>query len=581
MKFSLILLSFAMSALESCSSSPSSSSDIQRLAPGSSRFMSVTGTKGMVVADDRVAAEWGTQILDQGGNAVDAAVATAFAMSVTRPHFASLGGGGFFVYCPHGKECTTIDYREKSPAAIGRDFYLRHVRAGQAPTDLSQNGALASGVPGVTAGLLMALEKYGKLSRSQILKLPIELARRGYRFSGHSEVAALDRWNEMNPEAKRLFGCDAKPCDPGTTIRQPDLAKVLAEIEKHGAAGFYHGWVAHKIIAGLAASGGVMTEADLAAYDAKIRKPLRGHYRGYEIISMPPPSSGGVLLLQLLGYAERAHAAGAFTQGFGSVAEIHAVAHAMGLAFADRAKYLGDSDQFSVPTEQLIAPQYLDHQWKSFSSGHAALPKAPGEPLKEFMKEPEHTTHLSVVDAEGNAVSLTTTVNDNFGSGFVPPGTGIVMNNQMDDFSVQPGLPNMYGLIGSEANAIAPGKRPLSMMTPTIVRDDNGEVRLVLGAQGGPRIASAVFQTILNRYEFGMSLMDAVTSPRVHEQWRPEELRLEVWGFPLEVTTGLTHLGYRLQEMVDVGRIQALERLPSGRVFGAPDPRAEGAAVAQ
>ena len=578
MKFSVVLFSLAVSVTQGCSAP----SEIQRLAPETSRFMSVTGTQGMVVADDRAAAEWGTQILDQGGNAVDAAVATAFAMSVTRPHFASLGGGGFFVYCPHAKECTTIDYREKSPAAIGRDFYLKRARAGQAPTELSQNGALASGVPGVTAGLLLALEKFGKLSRSQILKLPIELARRGYRFSGHSEVAALDRWKEMNPEAKRLFGCDGKPCAPGSLIRQPDLAKVLKEIEIHGAAGFYQGSVARKIIAGLTAAGGVMTEADLVSYNAKIRKPVIGHYHGLEVISMAPPSSGGVMLLQLLGYAERAQMAGAFTHGFGSVAEIHAIAHAMGLAFADRTKYLGDSDQFSVPTEQLVAPQYLDHQWKTFSSRHAAIQKSPGEPLTGITsKEPVHTTHLSVVDAEGNAVSITTTVNDNFGSGFVPPGTGIVMNNQMDDFSVVPGLPNMYGVVGGVANEIAPGKRPLSMMTPTILRDDLGEVRLVIGAQGGPRIVSAVFQAILNRYEFGMSLMDAVAAPRVHEQWKPEELQIEPWGFPTEVTTGLTKMGYRLKEMADVGRLQALERLSSGRVLGASDPRAEGVAVAQ
>ncbi|MBC7690745.1 MAG: gamma-glutamyltransferase [Methylotenera sp.] len=572
----------------SAASGATGSAAAKPVAP-KARTMARVGTKGMVVADDEIAAEWGVEILKRGGNAVDAAVATAFAMAVTRPHFASLGGGGFMVYCPAPKagkpvpNCESIDYREMAPAATGRDFYIDKSGNGKPRTDLSQNGATASGVPGVPAGLLLALEKFGTRKRAELLTRPIQLAQKGYLFTGHSEEAALDRWDEMNPEAKKLFGCAGFtgmfPCPPGTLITQTDLAKVLQAISKSGKAGFYQGWVAKKLIQGLHEAGGVMTLEDLAGYEAKLRKPVTGTFQGLQVISMPPPSSGGAILLQILSDVERADKTGSFAQGPRSASSIHAITHAMALAFADRAKYFGDPDQTDVPLAQLLDTSYLDPRWqKSFDPKHARLPAGAGELTK---KEPTHTTHFSVMDHEGNAVAITTTVNDNFGSGFVPPGTGVVMNDQMDDFSIQPGTPNMFGLVGAEANAVAPHKRPLSSMSPTIVRTPEGQVRLIVGAQGGPKIITAVAHTLINRLRFNMTLSDAVAEPRYHQQWKPASLSMES-GFAYETQKMLRELGYDLQESGPSGKIHALERdLTTHRVYGVSDPRAEGAAVAE
>lgn len=543
------------------------------------RYQPVIGTRGMVVADDREAAEWGTEILRQGGNAIDAAVATAFAMSVTRPHYASIGGGGFLVYCTAPTsaavpKCQTIDYREKAPAAATRDLYIRQ---GKAKTELSQNGALASGIPGVPAGLLFALEKYGTLSRDKILRRPILLAQQGYLFSPHSEEAAALRWSAMNEAAKKIFGCSGKPCPPGTLIRQPDLAKVLKKISASGKKGFYEGPIAQTIVREIRNAGGILTLEDLKTYTPVLRDPIQIPFLDGELISMPPPSSGGPLLAQLFGYSDRAYKTGEFNHGFGSSETLHALVHGMSLAYSDRSHYFGDPDFVSIPLSQLLSKNYLDLRWETFNSDKANPPDAPGE----LLPEPQNTTHLSVIDRHGNAVSLTTTVNDNFGSGFVPAGTGIVMNNEMDDFSISPGTPNLFGLVGDEANAIHAGKRPLSSMSPTIVRDSKGNIQVVIGAAGGPRIATSVFQSIFNHYYFGMPLIDAVAAPRVHHQWKPPVVYLESNGFPNEVQAQLIKKGYKLEMVSTLGKVHALERLPNGRVSGAPDFRGEGAAVAE
>ncbi|MEY4064068.1 MAG: hypothetical protein RIR26_276 [Pseudomonadota bacterium] len=539
-------------------------------------------TRGMVVADDARAAEWGAEILRRGGNAVDAAVATAFGMSVTRPHFASLGGGGFLVYCPAPKsrslpDCSVVDFREKAPVAATRDMYLRD---GKAVPDLSRNGALASGVPGVTAGLLFTLEKFGTKKRQELLSEPLRWARKGIRMSTHTETAAQRRWAEMNPSAKRIFGCGHEksgPCRSGETLRQPELATVLKAISDRGAAGFYQGDVALKISDALRKAGGILSLEDLKEYQPSQRTPLRGKYKGFEVVTMPPPSSGGTVLLQLLSDMERAERAGYLKSGFGSIPALHAEIHAMSLAFADRAQHMGDPDFYQVPLERLLSSNYLDERWKSFDPSRASLPSEAGR----VAPEPSHTTHFSVVDAEGNAVAITETVNDYFGSGFVPAGTGVVMNNQMDDFSAQPGVPNLFGLVGAEANSITPRKRPLSSMSPTIVRDGEGNVRLVLGAAGGPRIITSVFQTLVNRLEFGMPLVDAVAAARIHHQWKPAVVRLENYGFPVETREKLAALGYSVESGGGLAVVHALERLPAGRVVGVPDPRGEGAAVAE
>lgn len=541
-----------------------------------------SGTRGMVVADDEQAATWGVEILRRGGNAIDAAVATAFGMAVTRPHYAALGGGGFLVFCPaplQGKPsaCQVIDFREKAPAAARREMYIRN---GKADSQLSRNGALASGVPGVPAGLILALEKFGSRSRKELLSKPIQWAHDGVRVSTNTEIAAKQRWQEMNPEARRIFSCGHEtsgPCKTGELLQQRDLARVLRSIAKHGLSGFYSGPVGKKIVAGIQSSGGILSLEDLERYTPTQRSPIVGQFKGFEVVTMPPPSSGGTVLLQLLGYMERAERAGQLSRGFASVPALHASIHAMSLAFADRTEHMGDSDFYPVPLEQLLSGSYLDMRWKSFQAEKAQLPEGPGK----FIVEPSHTTHFSVIDAQGNAVAITETVNDNFGSGFVPPGTGIVMNNQMDDFSAQPGVPNLFGLVGAEANAIAPGKRPLSSMSPTVVRDQNGVARIVLGAAGGPRIITSVFQTLVNRLQFGLSLADAVAAPRIHHQWKPQTVRVERIGVSPEIQEKLSTLGYTVEAGNSLAVVHALERRLDGRVVGAPDTRGEGYAVAE
>ena len=555
------------------------------VAPGESRVQPLVGTRGMVVSDDREASEWGAEILRAGGNAIDAAVATAFMLSVTRPHFASLGGGGFLLYCPHPESghavpCHAIDYREEAPSAAARDMYVRN---GKADPDLSRNGALAIGTPGVVAGLLTALEKYGTMPRAKLLSRPIEKAKKGYRFTAYSENAAKERWAAMNPEARKIFGCHGVPCAPGTLIRQLDAARVLSEISKKGKDAFYRGWAARKIVAGIRAAGGILTGKDLIHYQAKFRDPLVGFDEGMQVISMPPPSGGGVVLLQMLGFTQLADQEGEFREGFDSVPMIHALAHGMALAFADRAKYLGDADQVPVPIQSLLSKKYLAMRWKTFREGRVT-PVEAGSASRLGMIESQFTTNFCVIDREGNAVDITTTVNDDFGSGFVPPGTGIVMNDEMDDFSAQPGVPNLFGLVGSKANAIAPYKRPLSSMTPTIVRDSAGNARIAIGAAGGPRITTSVFLSLVGHLRFGLSLPDAVAAPRFHEQWKPARLMLERFGFAPETLKALRQMGYVLDEVPNIARVYGIERVPHDRGFrtlAAPDPRGEGGGAAE
>ncbi len=563
-----------------------------------SRYEAYIGTKGMVVSDDRVASEWGAEILRSGGNAIDAAVATAFALSVTRPHYASIGGGGFLLYCPRPKaskpaQCQAIDYREQAPAAATRDMYIRD---GRTKTQLAQNGALASGVPGVVAGLLKALEQYGTLSRQEILKKPIELAETGYTFTPYAETAALERWPAMNPEARKIFGCSKEtlersetqdvssgpltltPCPTGTNLKQPDLAKVLKRISKDGIKGFYEGPTAQDLVKGIQKAGGIITVEDLKSYRVRERIPLETRFLNHNVVTMPPPS-GGVYLLQLLHYAELAKKSGLFESGFGSVNALHALIHSMALAYYDRAHYLGDPDFFKIPLTRLLSPNYLSQRWKSFQLAQSAIP-VDNQDLKETV-EPQFTTHFSAIDKYGNAVALTTTINENYGSGFVPPGTGVVMNNEMDDFSTHPNVHNQYGLIGLEANSIAPHKRPLSSMAPTIVRDENGFPQIVIGAAGGPRITTSVFLTLINRLIFGMQLNDAVAAPRIHQQWIPNIVLMESYGFPIEVRTQLEKIGYKTEEVPKLAVIHALERLKNGRVLGISDFRGEGNPVAE
>jgi gamma-glutamyltranspeptidase / glutathione hydrolase len=573
-------------ALTACSSAPQAAREPEAARPvfdGSpmsneeSRYRPTVGSRGMVVSDDRLASEWGAEILRRGGNAVDAAVATAFVLAVTRPGFAALGGGGFIVYCaPKAAQCEALDYRETAPAASTRDMY---VRDGKPRTDLSQVGALAVGVPGTTAGLVFALERWGKLPLRQVLERPIQLAREGYRLTGWHEYAGEYRWKDMNDAARRVFGCAGKPCPVGTVMKQPELAGVLAEISRNGARGFYEGPVARKLAQGIRAAGGIVTEADLKAYRPKLRAPVTGRYKDLSIVSMPPPSAGGAMIAQLLGYFERAEKQGELAEGFGSARSVHAQAHALALSFADRAEIFGDPEYVKVPLERFLSPAYIDERWKTFDPSRAAFPEKPGIVLAP---EGTQTTHLSAMDRDGGAVGLTTTLNRLLGSAFVAPGTGVLLNDEMDDFSIQAGVPNHFGLVGSQANAIVAGKRPLSSMAPTIVRDSQGRARIVIGAQGGPRITSSVALSLLNRFGFGFSLPDSIVASRIHEQWKPSTLRYERPGLSEETVRALRDRGWTITpEDYDIAKVHALERFESGRVWGITDPRGEGAAVAE
>lgn len=601
--FSYLIYIYLLVCVFSCSSVKFSKDDAIQGWRGdvpsrsSSRYSPIIGKKGMVVCDDREAAQWGIEVLRRGGNAIDAAVATAFALSVSRPHYAALGGGGFLLYCPSGKAtaCKVVDFREQAPSQATKDMFIK---GGIPQTNLSKNGPLASGVPGIPAGLLFAQEKYGTFKRELLLTKPIAMAKNGIRVSGNTEYNAFLRWGEFNAEAKKIFSCKNSKtkitsnshCEAGELLKQQDLALVLAEISKKGAKGFYQGWVAERLVAGINQAGGILSKRDFASYQVKEREPISLNYRGMEVVSMPPPSSGGAIVLQMLSFAERANLAHAFDDGFGSSEMIHAISHAMSLSFADRAEYFGDPDFFNVPIRQLLNSSYLDHRWQSYQPDTLNLPKSFGvwghnsnhlTQNSSKYSEPTETTHFSVVDRFGNGVAVTLTLNGHYGSAFVPPGTGVVMNNQMDDFSVQPNVPNAYELIGATVNSIQAGKRPLSSMSPTIVRDQAGQVRVVIGAQGGSAIPTSVFLALLNRYQFGMSIVDAVHAPRFHHQWRPLDLKIETHGFSPDVYKHLSKMGYKLKQVPSIARINALERFENGRVWGVPDLRAEGVAIAE
>ncbi|MCM0605212.1 MAG: gamma-glutamyltransferase [Xanthomonadaceae bacterium] len=551
--------------------------ELSAMKDESARVRAHAGWKGMVVSDDEVASQWGVDILKQGGNAVDAAIATAMMLAVTRPHAGSIGGGGFLLYCPSPKntkhkECEVIDYREQAPDASHAQMF---VVDGKPKTDLSQTGALAVGVPGVVAGLSTAHEKFGKLAWSRFFSEPIRRAQQGITVTPYMQRGIEERREDFNSEAKKLFGNKKI----GDIIKQPDLAQVLAAVSARGRKGFYEGWVAQKILAGLKSAGGLMTKDDLSNYAVKTRKPLQTTFNGFDIYTMPPPSAGGTLIIQMLKYMEFADQEGQLDRGYGSAKTLHAEAHAMKLAFADRAQWFGDPEFTKIPLDQLLSQSYLKERWSdTFSSGSASQVKGSGINPKDF----KHTTHFSVIDAEGNAVALTTTINDNFGSGFIAPGTGVFLNDEMDDFSIQPGVANMFGLLGSEANLVQGQKRPLSSMSPTIVRDMNGENRIVVGAAGGPRITTSVFQILMNRLRFGMQITDAMHAGRIHHQWKPEKLRIEKSQISPDVAEKLQSMGYKVEMARELAHAHALERDPAtGLVWGAHDPRGEGDSVSQ
>ena len=526
---------------------------------------------GMVASQSTHATEVGLEILERGGNAVDAAVAASLALGVTEQYHSGIGGGGFILIFDAGtEEVTAIDAREKAPVKAHRDMF-----PGDGGSGMSREGPLAVGVPGLLAGLDEAVREFGTMRLKELIAPSVSLAREGFEI-GHYFSRTLVRKEEKlkrHPETAKVYLLpDGSPPPPDHILVQRDLARTYERIAAEGVDLFYKGELGEKIARYVQQEGGLITTNDMSSYEPVRREPVRGTYHGYRIYSMPPPSSGGVHLVQMLNALEE-YDLGAL--GFGSSGYVHLLAEVMKWAFRDRAEYLGDPDFVDVPVARLVSKEYAE-EFRRLVNQDAVLQL---EKRLEQKQEGAHTSHLSVVDRWGNAVAITQTVNLNFGSGLIVPGTGIVLNDEMDDFSSRPGVPNAFGLVGSEANAIAPGKRPLSSMTPTIVTKD-GKVVLVLGSPGGPKIITSVLQVILNVLDFGMGVSEAVAAPRVHHQWKPDSLFVERYGFGKDVLENLTSRGHSLAERGPWSSVQAIFVDPATNYrFGAADKRLEGSAA--
>ncbi len=540
------------------------------------RFLPVIARSGMVVGPEQLAAEVGAQILRDGGNAVDAAVATGFALAVTYPRAGNLAGGGFMlIHLAADDKETLIDYRETAPAAASRDMFLDD--DGNLDRQREYFSLQSAGVPGTVAGMLYALEKYGTLTRDQVLAPAVALARNGIpvSYSLFFEISASAKNLRKNPAATRQFlQPSGYAYEIGDIWRQPDLAWTLNEISANGADGFYRGEVAQRITAEMESGDGLITAQDLANYRVVERQPVRGTYKDFEIVSTPPPSSGGVHIVQMLnileGYDLQA-------MGHNSADYVHHLTESMKLAYADRSLYLADPDFVAVPVAELIDKDYAEQQRQRIDSSLAtpSVDIAPGNVLNS---ESTETTHYSVADRFGNVVSNTYTLNFSFGSSIVVPGTGMLLNNEMADFASSPGSANAFGLIQGEANKIEPGKRPLSSMSPTIVFRD-GEPWLATGSPGGSVIISTVLQTILNAMAFDMNIATAAAEPRIHHQWMPDVLRLEE-GFSLDTVRLLQAMGQNV-DMASrtTGRTNSII-LNEGWLYGASDTRRPGGWVA-
>jgi gamma-glutamyltranspeptidase/glutathione hydrolase len=527
----------------------------------------VTAPNGMVVSQEALATRVGVNILQQGGNAVDAAVAVGFAMAVTYPRAGNLGGGGFMlIHLASGKD-TAIDYRETAPQGITEKTFLD--ADGNADPHKSRDTALAIGVPGTVAGLTMAEQKYGsgRFTLAQLIAPAIAFARDGFAVSGDlsdlspPELTRLGRW----PSTTKIFlKPDGKPLSAGDRLVQSDLADVLQSIATGGPRAFYDGPVAEKIAAAVQAAGGVMTAQDLKDYAAYERQPVRGTYRGYDVVSMPPPSSGGVELIEMLNILE-----GFDLAHQDDVHEAHFLVEAMKRAYADRALFLGDPDSVKVPVTRLTSKDYAA-KWRATIDPDRATPASEIRAGGTVDHEGHNTTHFSVVDKFGNAVSNTYTLNFSYGVGLVADGTGIILNNELDDFAVKPDAPNAYGLIGYEANQPAPGKRPLSSMTPTILVKD-GKPYLVTGSPGGSRIITTVLQVLVNAVDRRMDIASAESAPRIHNQWMPDQVFAEP-GVPPDVIEGLEKRGDRVVPTPPFTAAASIVATPEGFV-GAIDPR--------
>lgn len=531
-----------------------------------------SSTGGMVVSDSTIASEVGAEILRKGGNAVDAAVATGFALAVVFPSAGNIGGGGFMVVRMADGETVAIDYREMAPAAAHREMYLDE--HGELIPGKSLVGRWAAGVPGTVAGFWEAHRRYGRLDWSDVVEPAYRLARDGYVVSAARASSLRARASSFKQfkDTYRILNRDGDFYREGELLIQPDLASTFQRIRDNGRDGFYKGETARLFVEDARNNGGPFTRADFDNYVAKVRTPLTGTYKGYDIITMPPPSSGGAAVIQMLNMLEP-HNIGRYEPN--SASYVHRLVETMKRAFADRAAHMGDPDYNNLPVDQLIDKQYAQELNESITTK-----ATPSTEIKAGIfppKEGENTTHFSVVDKDGNAVSNTYTLNTGYGSLVIAEGTGVLLNNEMDDFTSKPGVPNAYGLIQGEANAIEPGKRPLSSMTPTIIVKD-GKLFMVTGSPGGPTIINTVMHSFLNVVEHGMTVQQAVAFPRFHHQWMPDVIRWEPFGLSAETRLTLQAMGHTLAARpARMGSCHAIMVGADGTLLAGIDPRTIGA----
>ncbi|MFN8302025.1 MAG: gamma-glutamyltransferase [Saprospiraceae bacterium] len=529
-----------------------------------------TGDSAMVVTAHPLATKVGIMILQQGGNAADAAVAVQFTLAVVYPQAGNIGGGGFLVYRDQNGKVAALDYREKAPAAATEKMYLD--TAGKVIDNKSRYGIFACGVPGTVDGMWEFHQKYGKLPWARLLDPAIQLAEKGYQISQQeAEHLNSERINFLRYSGIMPAFVKKSKWEAGDWLIQKDLAASLRRIAGDGRAGFYEGATAALIEYEMGKRGGLITKEDLLNYHSAWRAPLEFDWQGLHFITMPPPSSGGIILAQLLKMTGQ-YPLGSY--GFHSSAAIHLMAEAERRAFADRPIYLGDPDFNKIPVPQLTSDAYAQERIKTFQAERVTPSDRVGTGK---VKESEETTHYSIVDAQGNAVSVTTTLNDSYGSRVVVSGAGFILNNEMDDFSAKPGAANLYGAIGGKPNAISPGKRPLSSMTPTIITRD-GKVSMVVGTPGGTTIPTSVFQIVTNVYVFGLSLPEAVAAGRFHHQWLPDKIMMEENAFPENIVDQLRAKGHNVETRGPIGRVEAIMRLPDGLWQGVADPRGDDCA---
>ncbi len=528
---------------------------------------------GMVVSASEIASQVGVDVLKKGGNAVDAAVAVQFALAVVYPNAGNLGGGGFMVYRSAKGETSTLDFREKAPGIASRDMYLD--ANGNPIVDKSLSGQLAAGVPGSVAGMAEAHQKYGKLKWEELVAPAQALAVNGFKITARQarELTGMKtRLKKLNPLGTSLL--KETVWSEGDVLVQSELANTLKQIKENGRNGFYEGAVADSIVAEMKRGNGIITKEDLKNYKAVWREPVVGTYRGYDVITMPPPSSGGIALVQLLKSVE---AYPLSKWGFNTDSTVQVMIEAERRVYADRAAHLGDPDFYPVPRQKLIEGGYIKERMSTFNWQKASTStdiKA-GEIAPA---EHEETTHFSIVDRDGNAVAITTTLNGSYGAGVVVKGAGFLLNNEMDDFSVKPGAPNMYGLVGGEANSIAPQKRMLSSMTPAILAKD-GELFMVVGTPGGSTIITSVFQTIVNVIDFNQSMQTAVNSKKFHHQWLPDQVDIEPQALDSLTIEKLKAKGYKIVPRGAIGRVDAILKTKWGYYQGGADPRGDDKAI--